>query len=212
MLLGTADWTMNLRRRQRVTAVDRLTETQRQCLRLTYQHKTSKQIAPLLGLSPHSVDAHIRTAMNVLGVDNRREAACRLHEFEAAQSTRRRSALIQYGTATFPQHSQVSEGPASAWSHASVPSNMAAVREQSGNASAMEALVEQSGPTGAAFDQNLKERLANLGNRTNLGKLSAKEKVIIILLAALLSAMAFSTIVSGFLAMSLFVTGGGSAR
>jgi DNA-binding CsgD family transcriptional regulator len=60
----------------------RLTEQQRVCLRLVYTHMTSKEIARLLGLEPGSVDQHIKTAMRILGVSERRVAARLLAEYE----------------------------------------------------------------------------------------------------------------------------------
>lgn len=56
----------------------RLTEQQRICLRHVYAHRTSKQIAPLLGIEPNSVDQHIKAAMRILDVGDRRTAACML--------------------------------------------------------------------------------------------------------------------------------------
>jgi DNA-binding CsgD family transcriptional regulator len=63
-------------------SVERLTEQQRICLRHVYAHKTSKEIAPLLGIEPGSVDQHIKAAMRILGVTDRRSAACLLAEHE----------------------------------------------------------------------------------------------------------------------------------
>jgi len=60
----------------------RLTEQQRTCLRFVYSHMTSKEIAPLLGIEPGSVDQHIKAAMRVLGVGDRRTAARMLAEQE----------------------------------------------------------------------------------------------------------------------------------
>jgi DNA-binding CsgD family transcriptional regulator len=60
----------------------RLTEQQRTCLRYVYAHKTSKEIAPLLGIEPGSVDQHIKAAMRILGVGERRTAARILAEHE----------------------------------------------------------------------------------------------------------------------------------
>jgi DNA-binding CsgD family transcriptional regulator len=67
----------------------RLTEQQRICLRYVYAHMTSKEIAPLLGIEPNSVDQHIKTAMRVLDVGDRRTAARMLAEHErlAAQQS-----------------------------------------------------------------------------------------------------------------------------
>jgi DNA-binding CsgD family transcriptional regulator len=65
--------------------LDRLTEQQRICLRHVYAHLTSKEIAPLLGIEPGSVDQHIKAAMRVLGVSDRRTAARLLVEHEGAE-------------------------------------------------------------------------------------------------------------------------------
>ena len=46
-----------------------LTDGQRDCLRLVYRHMTSKDIARTLGVSPHTVDMRLRTAMKVFEVD-----------------------------------------------------------------------------------------------------------------------------------------------
>ena len=60
----------------------RLTEQQRACLRFVYVGMTSKEIAPRLGIEPGSVDQHIKAAMRVLGVGDRRTAARLLAEHE----------------------------------------------------------------------------------------------------------------------------------
>lgn len=55
--------------------VARLTAGQRACLELVDDHATSKEIALRLGISRHTVDARLRNAMQTLGVLSRREAA-----------------------------------------------------------------------------------------------------------------------------------------
>lgn len=62
----------------------RLTDQQRQCLRLVYQHLSSKEIAPRLGVEPGTVDQYIKAAMRTLGVSERRAAARMLAEHERA--------------------------------------------------------------------------------------------------------------------------------
>ncbi len=62
----------------------RLTEQQRICLRYVYLHMTSKEIAPLMRIEPGSVDQHIKAAIRVLGVNDRRAAARLLAEYEGA--------------------------------------------------------------------------------------------------------------------------------
>jgi DNA-binding CsgD family transcriptional regulator len=66
--------------------VAKLTEQQRTCLRFVYSHMTSKEIAPLLGIEPGSVDQHIKGAMRVLGVGDRRAAARILAEHESLEA------------------------------------------------------------------------------------------------------------------------------
>jgi DNA-binding CsgD family transcriptional regulator len=67
--------------------LDRLTEQQRICLRHVYAHRTSKEIAPLLGIEPGSVDQHIKAAMRILDVPDRRTAARVLAEHEGSPAS-----------------------------------------------------------------------------------------------------------------------------
>jgi DNA-binding CsgD family transcriptional regulator len=60
----------------------RLTEQQRTCLRLVFAGLTSKEIAPRLGIEPGSVDQHIKAAMRILDVGDRRSAARLFAEYE----------------------------------------------------------------------------------------------------------------------------------
>ena len=55
--------------------IERLTDKQRECLRMVYRHMETKEIARALGLSPDGVTQRIKTAMKTLGVDRRRDAA-----------------------------------------------------------------------------------------------------------------------------------------
>lgn len=60
----------------------RLTERQRQCLRLFHANLEVKEIANRLGLSPHTVNEHLRDARKLLGVDRSMQAARLLAEAE----------------------------------------------------------------------------------------------------------------------------------
>jgi DNA-binding CsgD family transcriptional regulator len=62
--------------------VARLSEGQRQCLRMVYRHMETKEIARELGISPDGVTQRIKAAMRILGVDRRRDAAIILAEAE----------------------------------------------------------------------------------------------------------------------------------
>jgi DNA-binding CsgD family transcriptional regulator len=53
----------------------KLTEGQRQCLRLVLRHMSSKDIARQLDISPHTVDQRLKLAMKTLGAASRVEAA-----------------------------------------------------------------------------------------------------------------------------------------
>ncbi len=56
-------------------AIARLTERQKDCLRLVAQGYTSKEIGRLLAISPATVDNHVRDALGILQVASRAEAA-----------------------------------------------------------------------------------------------------------------------------------------
>lgn len=58
-----------------ISAVEKLNEGQRDCLRLVLAHHNSKEIARELGVSPHTVDQRLRIAMRILDVPSRFEAA-----------------------------------------------------------------------------------------------------------------------------------------
>lgn len=63
----------------------RLTDGQRACLRLVYMHKSSKDIARELGISPHTVDQRLKVAIQLLDADNRFDAACFLAWHEGVE-------------------------------------------------------------------------------------------------------------------------------
>ena len=60
-----------------------LTAGERECLRLVNKLQSSKQIARILGISPHTVDQRMRVACRKIGASNRVEAALMLAEYEA---------------------------------------------------------------------------------------------------------------------------------
>lgn len=61
---------------------ERLSPRMRDCLRLVYDRKTTKQIAAVLGLSQGTVDGYVAEAVRLLGARNRVDAAERLHAHE----------------------------------------------------------------------------------------------------------------------------------
>jgi len=76
-----------------------LTDGQRDCLRLVYRHMTSKDIARSLGVSPHTVDMRLRTAMKVLDVPSRIDAARLLVHDEAAEQAGGEARIAEEETA-----------------------------------------------------------------------------------------------------------------
>lgn len=65
--------------------VEKLTDRQKDCLRLVAQGFTSKEIGRLLDLSPSTVDNHVTSAVQSLGAANRGAAARALAEIELGQ-------------------------------------------------------------------------------------------------------------------------------
>jgi len=60
----------------------RLSDRQRDCLRLLYANFETKEIAARLGLSPYTVKEHLRDARRILGVSRSIQAARLLVEYE----------------------------------------------------------------------------------------------------------------------------------
>lgn len=64
--------------------IDELSRRERECLRLVARNFSSKEIGRELGISNHTVDDHIKSAIAQLGVASRFEAARLLAEAEGA--------------------------------------------------------------------------------------------------------------------------------
>lgn len=67
----------------RPAPVTRLTERQKDCLRLVARGYRSKEIGRLLGISYTTVDNHVRLALEIMGASDRGEAARALAAYEA---------------------------------------------------------------------------------------------------------------------------------
>jgi DNA-binding CsgD family transcriptional regulator len=65
----------------------RLSESQKNCLRLVGRGMSTKEISIETGLSPQTVDTYVKTAMNRLGATNRRDAARALAQWELSQKS-----------------------------------------------------------------------------------------------------------------------------
>ena len=61
---------------------ERLSPRHRDCLRLVYRRKRTKEIAALLGLSPGTVSGYCNEAIRILGARDRIDAAERFAAFE----------------------------------------------------------------------------------------------------------------------------------
>jgi DNA-binding CsgD family transcriptional regulator len=68
-----------------------LSDRQAQCLALASQGMTSKEIARRIGISPSTVDNHLRVAMMRLGARNRREAVNRFRDCDELERNGRGS-------------------------------------------------------------------------------------------------------------------------
>jgi DNA-binding CsgD family transcriptional regulator len=66
-------------------AMNRLTDRQKDCLRLVARGYTSKEIGRQLALSPSTVDNHVLAATQMLSAPSRAEAARNLISIEARQ-------------------------------------------------------------------------------------------------------------------------------
>lgn len=74
--------------------IQRLTERQKDCLRLVAQGYTSKEIGRALDLSPSTVDNHILTAVQSMSANSRGEAARSLAGLETRQKLPRESQAL----------------------------------------------------------------------------------------------------------------------
>lgn len=75
-------------------AIQRLTERQKECLRLVAQGYTSKEIGRNLDLSPSTVDNHILTAVQSMSANSRGEAARSLASLETRQKLPRETMAL----------------------------------------------------------------------------------------------------------------------
>ncbi len=74
--------------------IQRLTERQKDCLRLVAQGYTSKEIGRALDLSPSTIDNHILTAVQAVNASSRGEAARFLASTETRQKMPRESVAL----------------------------------------------------------------------------------------------------------------------
>jgi DNA-binding CsgD family transcriptional regulator len=92
------------------SAAATLTDMQRQCLRRVLLHYSSKDIARELNVSPHTVDNHLKAAMQRLNATSRFDAA-RILAADEADIERRSLTSQRSALAKQPETTASTEGP-----------------------------------------------------------------------------------------------------
>lgn len=107
-------WTVGQLSEDDYTNFPKLTERQRDCLRLVANGYQSKEIAKRLGLTPNTVDQYLREALRTLGVSRRVEAARLLTAFEQRdlQNLKYQSLELAGLSGRSPSHGSPQRGPA----------------------------------------------------------------------------------------------------
>ena len=107
---------------QLAARLGRITAPQRDCLRLVLEHKTSKEIALVLGISAHAVDKRLKVAAHILKVDGRLAAAKLVRDHEEVPSRYQRPV---YRSPDLAEAHALSEVDSSnhGWSHFDEPPN-----------------------------------------------------------------------------------------
>ena len=169
--------------------VDKLNEGQRDCLRLVLGHLNSKEIARELGVSPHTVDQRLRTAMRILGASSRFEAA---RTFAAVDPEPSYQPLIYQLSAIEPGGENREQGASSA----SNRSKMASLLDDGVDAN--------SGGTGIVLEQSEVRRrpLPIPRYRGEKNRLAVVERLGWILAIAIGAALSFGGLISGLEGLS----------
>lgn len=161
--------------------IDKLTDGQKQCLRLVGQLKTSKEIARELGISPHTVDQRIKVAIRMLGVEGRADAARLLAEYD--QDSPAYQGLVYQRPDIAANGDAGAKGLSEDGIDAVFPD-------------AAEGARRKRGPVGEA------ESLADTPDFGERNDLNALQRMALILAIAFGSAMAFGAILAGLDALS----------
>jgi DNA-binding CsgD family transcriptional regulator len=107
--------------------VARLTEGQRDVLRMVNRHMETKEIARALGISPDGVNQRIKTAMRTLGVNKRRDAALLL---AGAEETETYQPLVHPPLDIVPGPVSATFGPSTESGQERGPASIGAMREE----------------------------------------------------------------------------------
>lgn len=79
--------------------VNNLPDAHKRCLRLVARGMTSKEMAPLVGLSPGTIDVYMQDAIKRLGAINRRDAARKFSELDQLGESQLRSDALAVSAA-----------------------------------------------------------------------------------------------------------------
>lgn len=74
-VIEKSDGAITLNTTNSIDRFDSLSEPQKECLRLVAALRSSKEIARILDISPHTVDQRLKRAQTILGASSRAEAA-----------------------------------------------------------------------------------------------------------------------------------------
>ena len=168
----------------------RVTEGQRACLRLVLEHKTSKEIALALGISPDTVDKRLKTAARTLCVQGRVAAAMMVREHDAAPEAYQRLVYQPPDLGPVPRTDEV-EASTNRWSDHDAPVTTTEIRDTGPAVEWISAQIRPDravhGSGRASFDIGVPWGALNT--------LRIQQRLTLILLISVLSALAFSSIV-----------------
>ena len=169
--------------------LSRITSAQRDCLQLVLEHKTSKDIALVLGISPHAVDKRLKAAAHILEVDGRLAAAKLVRDHDQSSSGYQR---LAYRSPDLVEHPLVTQVEASHRTRSLTDEPISS---------------NDLHDVAASAELAAELRLENTLDRTAttitvpwgaLNTLRIGQRLLLILLIAVLSAVAFASIISSF--------------
>ncbi|WP_417818870.1 helix-turn-helix transcriptional regulator [Tritonibacter scottomollicae] len=172
-----------------ISAVDRLNEGQRDCLRLVLAHHNSKEIARELEVSPHTVDQRLRTAMRILNVQSRFEAA---RKFAALEVEDRYQPLIYQMPDVEPQRKNGKPDSSTGRTVSDTSGSIDDFQNMDGNVAAMAFEKSQIG----------RQRLPVPRYRGEKNTIGTMERLGWILIIAIGSAFSFGGLIAGLEALS----------
>lgn len=172
-----------------IPAVDRLNDGQRDCLRLVLAHLNSKEIARELGVSPHTVDQRLRTAMRILDAQSRFEAA---RIFAALDQENEYHPLIYQLSTVEPAWKNGKQDPSAGRTHSEKTGTIEDIKNADGGGAIM--ALEQS--------ETRRRSLPIPRYRGEKNRLAMVERLGWILAIAIGAALSFGGLIAGLEALS----------